>query len=182
MEFKNTIILGELDYVLSCRFYNVNDKTKCLIYNKDILPMEQNENGSTNINTLYVLNETLEKILEYKENNGGQIQETCYISIPKKLYTLIHKGAYKNWIKNNGVAKTGTIFDKREIREWERFAELYSKLFIDITLRDLTYYEISKPRYDIANMQKHAQLIKLMKNKIEENKKQQMKDIIGLEL
>ena len=38
------------------------------------------------------------------------------------------------------------------MNEWIRFSTLYGELFCDITLRDATYYEMAKPRHDIANM------------------------------
>ena len=179
---KNIIILGELDYVLTANFANPKDKARCLAYNSELLPMEQNENGATNINTLYVLNEMLEKIQQAKIDNGGFLQDTCYIAIPKKLFVAIHKGAYKNWLKNDGIAKTGTVFDEREMCEWARFATLYSALFADVTLRDLTYYEMSNPRYDIENMKRHKFLIKAMRENIQKHKDEQMKKIIGLDI
>lgn len=170
MKMKNTIILGELDYVLSASFENPTTKILASEYDEDTLPMNRNENGATNVNCLYVLNETLEQIQQMKLDMNGFIPETCYIAIPKKLHTLINRGAYKNWIKNDGVAKTGTIFDEREMAEWARFSTLYSGLFLDVTLRDVTYYEMSNPKHDIANMNRHKKAIKLMKTKINEHK------------
>lgn len=180
--YKNIIILGELDYVLTANFATPKDKAKCLAYGPEILPLAQNENGASNVNTLYVLNEMLEKIQQIKNENGGFLEETSYIAIPKKLYTAIQKGAYKNWLKNDGIAKTGTVFDEREMCEWARFSTLYSALFVDVTLRDLTYYEMTNPRYDIENMKKHKFLIKAMRERIAEHKEEQMKKMIGLEI
>lgn len=180
--YKNIIILGELDYVLTANFATTKEKAKCLAYDANLLPMEQNEDGATKINTLYVLNEMLEKIQEFKISKGGYLEETCFIALPKRLYLDIQKGTYRNWLKNNGVAKTGKVFDEREMFEWDRFASLYSALFIDVTLRDLTYYEMTNPRYDIENMKRHKFLIKAMRENITAHKEEQVRKIIGLEI
>ena len=179
MNLKNIIILGELDYVLAASFDVPQNKAKCLAYDANLLPMERNEDGATNINCLYVLNEMLESIKEVKMQKNGFLPETSYIAVPKKLHTLILKGAYKNWIKNDGVAKTGKVFDKREMHEWARFSTLYGDLFSDVTLRDATYYEMSRPKHDIANMNKHKEIIKHMKANIEANKQQQLENILA---
>lgn len=180
--YKNIIILGELDYVLTANFAAPKDKAKCLSYGPELLPLAQNDNGATNVNTLYVLNEMLSKLQELKNEKGGYLEETSYIAIPKKLYTSIQKGAYKNWLKNDGIAKTGTVFDEREMCEWARFATLYSALFADVTLRDLTYYEMTNPRYDIENMKRHKVLIKAMRENIAQHKEEQVKKVIGLDI
>ena len=180
--YKNIIILGELDYVLTASFATPKDKAKCLAYGPELLPMEQNENGATNVNTLHVLNEMLERLQALKNANGGILEETSYIAIAKKLYVAIQKGAYRNWLKNDGVAKTGIVFDEREMCEWARFATLYAGLFADVTLRDLTYYEMTNPRYDIENMKKHKFLIKAMRENIALHKEEQMRKIIGLDI
>lgn len=178
MKMKNTIILGELDYVLSASFDEPTTKITALEYEEESLPMNRNENGATNINCLFVLNETLEKIQEMKMEMNNFIPETCYIAIPKKLHTLIQRGAYKNWIKNDGVAKTGTKFDDREMNEWARFSTLYANLFSDVTLRDVTYYEMSNPKHNIANMNKHKRTIKLMKQRINEHKEEALVNML----
>lgn len=170
MNYKNIIIVGELDYVLTANFANPEKKAKCLEYTADLLPMSQGENGATNINCLYVLNEMLEKIMEVKLQMNGHLPETSYIAIPKNLYTAIQKGSYKNLIKNDGVAQTGTVYDEREMSEWVRFTTLYGQLFSDVTLRDSAYYMMKNPKYDIVNMNKHKYLIKQMKLKIEDHK------------
>lgn len=178
MNFKNIIIVGELDYVLTASFKNPESKARCLEYTADFLPLSQGENGATNVNCLYVLNEMLEKIKQAKQEMNGHLPELVYIAIPKTLYTLIQKGAYKNLIKNNGVAKSGTVYDEREMSEWIRFTSLYGTLFEDITLRDSTYYMMKNPRYDIANMDKHKYLIKQMRNRIEERKIELFEEMI----
>lgn len=180
--YKNVIILGELDFVLVANFAAPKNKARCLSYGPHLLPLAQNENGSTNVNTLHVLNEVLVKLKQIKAANNGVLKETSYIAIPKKLYVAIQKGAYRNWLKNDGIAQTGTIFDEREMCEWARFATLYAELFADVTLRDLTYYEMTNPRYDIENMKKHKFLIKTMRERIALHKEEQMKKMIGLEI
>lgn len=180
--FKNIIILGELDYVLTANFATPKSKARCLSYGSELLPLAQNENGATNVNTLHVLNEMLEQIQQLKNQNGGFLEETSYIAIPKKLYATIQKGAYKNWLKNDGIAKTGTVFDEREMCEWARFATLYSALFADVTLRDLTYYEMASPRYDIENMKRHKFLIKAMRENIAKHKEEEVRKVIGLDI
>lgn len=178
MNLKNVIILGELDYVLAANFSSPENKAKCLAYEKELLPMGRNEDGATNINCLFVLNEVLESIKDIKEQKHGFLPETSYIAIPKKLYSLIQKGAYKNWIKNDGVAKTGKIFDEREMQEWSRFSTLYGEMFSDVTLRDATYYEMSRPRHDIANMNKHKEIMKHMKANISAYKQSQLEEVL----
>lgn len=178
MNYKNIIIVGELDYVLTANFAKPDKKAKCLEYTADVLPMSQGENGATNINSLYVLNEMLEKILEVKLQMNGHLPETSYIAIPKNLYTLIQKGSYKNLVKNDGVAKTGTVYDEREVSEWSRFMTLYGQLFSDVTLRDSSYYMMKNPKYDIVNMNKHKYLIKQMRHRIEEHKTELFESLI----
>ena len=63
--------------------------------------------------------------------------------------------------------------------EWARFSTLYGDLFSDVTLRDATYYEMSRPKHDIANMNKHKEIIKHMKANIEANKQQQLENILA---
>ena len=48
--FKNVIVYGELDYVLSDNFGEVKDKATVLEYNARILPLNQNDKGESNIN------------------------------------------------------------------------------------------------------------------------------------
>lgn len=178
MNLKNVIVLGELDYVLAANFSSPENKAKCLAYESDLLPMGRNEDGATNINCLFVLNEMLESIKEIKQQKQGFLPETSYIAVPKKLYTLIQKGAYKNWIKNDGIAKTGKVFDEREMHEWSRFSTLYGEMFSDVTLRDATYYEMSRPRHDIANMNKHKEIMKHMKANIAAHKESQLEEVL----
>lgn len=178
MNLKNIIVLGELDYVLAASFSKPENKARCLAYNSEILPMGRNEDGATNINCLHVLNEMLERIKELKIEMNEFLPETSYIAVPKKLYTLIQRGAYKNWIKNDGVAGTGKVFDEREMAEWSRFSTLYGELFCDVTLRDATYYEMSKPRHDIANMNKHKEIMRHMKANIAEHKEAELESIL----
>lgn len=178
MNLKNVIVLGELDYVLAANFSSPENKAKCLAYGNDLLPMGRNEDGATNINCLFVLNEMLEAIKEVKQQKKGFLPETSYIAVPKKLYTLIQKGAYKNWIKNDGIAKTGKVFDEREMHEWSRFSTLYGEMFSDVTLRDATYYEMSRPRHDIANMNKHKEIMKHMKANIAAHKESQLEEVL----
>ena len=178
MNLKNIIVLGELDYVLAASFNKPENKARCLAYDASLLPMGRNEDGATNINCLYVLNNMLQKIKDLKAELNGFLPETSYIAVPKKLYTLIHRGAYKNWIKNNGVANTGKVFDEREMNEWKRFSSLYGELFCDVPLRDATYYEMSKPRHDVANMNKHKEIMRHMKDNIAAHKDAELDSIL----
>ena len=64
-EFRNVIVLGELDYFLVSRFEKDNDRAyRCFEYTPKHLPVQQNEDGATTINALYIINNTLEKIAE----------------------------------------------------------------------------------------------------------------------
>ena len=65
MNLKNIIILGELDYVLAASFNAPQNKAKCLAYDADLLDMERNEDGATNINCLYVLKYVSIRLVEY---------------------------------------------------------------------------------------------------------------------
>lgn len=169
-EFKNVIINGELGCILLAYFNSVKDKATVLKYGENSLPFNRNDNGATNNNTLYVLNNVLNKIAQMKIKNDGILNDTCYITIPDKLYKSIQKGTYKNWIKNNGKASSGLIYSKEEIEEWKKFSALYSQLFLDVNFRSLTYYAMSNPRYDIDNVNKHKYLIREMKTYLEEEK------------
>lgn len=166
-KFKNIIVYGELDYVLTANFASSKDKAKILEYTAKMLPMQQNDNGATAINSLYVVNNILEDILELKNNR--LLKDVCYITVPDKLYKAITKGTYKNWL-DDGIAKTGLVYPKKEIDEWIRFSNLYAKLFEKVNFRNLTYYSMSNPRYDIANVNRHKYLIKQMKMQIDKHK------------
>lgn len=173
---KNVIIYGELDYVLTANFNSAKEKAKVLEYTAKMLPMQQNENGATAINCLHVLNNILADIQKLKANN--EINGVCYITIPDKLYKAIQKGTYKSWLKNDGTAKTGLVYPKKEINEWIKFSNLYSNLFLDINFRNLTYYSMSNPRYDIDNVNKHKYLIKQMRQQIEKHKTEFLDEIL----
>lgn len=177
--YKNIIVLGELDYVLSAHFGSTKDKATVLEYTPKLLPLQQNDNGASNINCLHVVNNMLEKIVELKNECNGILEETCYITIPDKLYKAIQKGTYKNWIKNDGVANSGLIYPEEEMNEWSRFTSLYSHLFLDINFRNMTYYSMSNPRYNIDNVNRHKYLIKQMKNHIEMHRKQTLDTILA---
>lgn len=179
-EFKNVIINGELGCVLLAHFNNVKDKATVLKYGENSLPFDRNENGATNNNTLYVLNSILNKILKMKQENNNVLNDTCYITIPDKLYKSIQKGTYKNWIKNGGKASSGLMYSKAEIDEWKKFSDLYSKLFLDVNFRSITYYAMSNPRYDIDNVNKHKYLIREMKKHLEEEKSKGIDDILSI--
>lgn len=176
--FKNVIVLGELDYVLSANFDN-KEKATVLEYTSRILPLTQSDNGATNINCLHVVNNVLEKIVELKNESNGVIHDTCYITIPDKLYKAIQKGTYKNWIKNDGVANSGLVYTEEEMDEWSRFASLYSHLFMDINFRSLTYYSMSNPRYNIDNVNRHKYLIKQMRTQVETYRKEMLDTILA---
>lgn len=178
-KYKNIIIYGELDYILSANFEGVKDKARVLEYTSKSLPFDRNDNGATNMNALYVLNNTLEQLLELKNEKNGVLNETSYITIPDKLYKSIQKGTYKNWIKNDGKATSGLIYPKKEIEEWSRFTSLYSHLFLDINFRNMTYYAMSNPRYDIDNVNKHKYLIKQMKEQVEKHKNNSFDEILN---
>lgn len=178
-EFKNVIVYGELDYILSANFDEVKDKAKVLEYTANLLPIDQNDNGSTNTNCLYVVNNMLEKILNFKAENNNNLNETCYITIPDKLYKAIQRGTYKTWIKNDGHASTGYAYAPREIEEWIRFTNLYSSLFLDINFRSMTYYTMSNPRYHIDNVNRHKYLIKQMRNQVEKHKQNMLNSLIA---
>lgn len=177
--FKNVIIYGELDYVLSANFDEVKDKARVLEYTARLLPLNQNDNGSTNINCLYVVNNILEQIVELKNESNGILHETCYITIPDKLYTAIQKGTYKNWIKNDGVASSGLTYPEKEMNEWARFTNLYSHLFLDINFRNMRYYAMSNPRYNIDNVNRHKYLIRQMKAQVAKHKQEAFDTIIA---
>ena len=98
-EFRNVIVLGELDYFLVSRFEKDNDRAyRCFEYTPKHLPVQQNEDGATTINALYIINNTLEKIAELKMSNNGVLDEVCYLTIPDKINTAISRGTYKNLI------------------------------------------------------------------------------------
>lgn len=177
--YRNVIVMGELDFVILAYYEKYKDKAEALKYTAKDLPMQQNEDGATSINCLYVVNDVLEKILELKEANNGVLEDTCYITIPDKLCKTIHKGTYKNWIKNNGVALSGFTYTDKEMDEWCRFSTLYSTLFLDVNFRNLTHYAMSKPRYDIDNVNKHKYLIKKIRDRIEEHRKEKLDAIMS---
>lgn len=177
--FKNVIVLGELDYVLSANFDSTKDKATVLEYTARLLPLNQNDNGASNINCLHVVNNILEKIVELKNENNGVLEETCYITVPDKLYKAIQKGTYKNWIKNDGVANSGLVYPEAEMNEWSRFTSLYSHLFLDINFRNITYYAMSNPRYNVDNVNRHKYLISQMRKQIEIHNKQMLDTILA---
>ena len=177
--FKNVIVYGELDYVLSANFGEVKDKTTVLEYKARLLPLNQNDNGASNINCLHVVNNMLEKIVELKKESNGILEDTCYITVPDKLYKAIQKGTYKNWIKKDGVASSGLVYPEAEINEWARFTSLYSHLFLDINFRNLTYYAMSNPRYNIDNVNRHKYLIKQMKMQVEKHRQEAFETILA---
>ena len=115
---------------------------------------------------------------EQKLKANNEINGVCYITIPDKLYKAIQKGTYKSWLKNDGTAKTGLVYPKKEINEWIKFSNLYSNLFLDINFRNLTYYSMSNPRYDIDNVNKHKYLIKQMRQQIEKHKTEFLDEIL----
>lgn len=177
--YKNVIVMGELDYVVLTYFDSVKEKATALEYTAKILPMQQNDNGATNINCLHVVNNVLEKILQLKSENNDTLEETCYITIPDKLHKAIQKGTYKNWIKNDGVAISGFAYSEQEIDEWCRFSSLYSKLFLDVNFRHMTYYSMSNPRYNIDNVNRHKYLIQQMRKQIEKHRKSTLDALIA---
>lgn len=178
--YRNAIILGELDYVLLTHFDNIGDKANTLAYNNTILPLNQNENGSTTINCLHVVNDLMKRILKLKVDNNGKLDGTCFITIPDKLYkAAIQKGSYKTWIKNDGVANNGNKLSDLEIKEWNTFVSLYSELFLDINFRNLTQVSIKTPRYNVSYVNKQKELIRKMKGHINSHKEQSVLDLIA---
>lgn len=178
-EFKNVIILGELDYFIVTRFGADNDSNyKAYEYNDEILPISQNEDGASTINALHVINNVLEEIDNLKAANGGVLKEVCYFAIPDKINTAINRGTYKGWIKNHGFASSGKKYSNTEIEEWLRFDLLYKKLFSDVNFRGIAYFSMSKPKYNIDNVNKNKRLIRLMKKKIEEHKEDAIAEIL----
>lgn len=178
-EFKNVIILGELDYFLVTRFDKDNDRGyKTFEYTPKHLPLQQNEDGAATVNGLYIINNTLEKIAEMKMANNDILNEVCYLTIPDKINTAISRGTYKNWIKNDGLALSGKQYSEREIDEWARFDSLYKTLFSDVNFRGAAYFSMHKPKFNVDNVNKNKRLINLMRNKIEEHKVNMLDAII----
>ena len=178
-EFRNVIVLGALDYFLVSRFEKDNDRAyRCFEYTPKHLPVQQNEDGATTINALYIINNTLEKIAELKMSNNGVLDEVCYLTIPDKINTAISRGTYKNWIKHDGVALSGKKYSKIEIDQWARFDSLYKELVSDVNFRGIAHCSMSKPRYNIDNVNKNKRLISLMRDKVEDHKDNIIDEIV----
>jgi hypothetical protein len=177
--YRNSIVLGDLDYVLLSYFDNIDDKISTLAYNDKLLPLSQSDNGATTINSLHVVNDLMKRILKLKIANNGHLENTCFITIPDKLCKAIQKGSYKTWIKNNGVAGNGNKLSEVEVKEWTVFANLYSELFMDINFRNIAHYSIKAPRYNVTYVNKHKELIKKMKAHINAHKEQVIHNLIA---
>ena len=95
------------------------------------------------------------------------------------LILLMRTCSNKNWIKKDGVASSGLVYPEAEINEWARFTSLYSHLFLDINFRNLTYYAMSNPRYNIDNVNRHKYLIKQMKMQVEKHRQEAFETILA---
>ena len=76
--YRNSIILGDLDYVLLSYFDNIDDKISTLAYNDKLLPLSQSDNGATTINSLHVVNDLMKRILKLKIANNGHLEKYLF--------------------------------------------------------------------------------------------------------
>lgn len=143
---KNIVIVGKKDFTLAINFEHVGDRQpNCVFYDKNQLPMQGHEAGSTALNSLFTLCVYLEKLKAKKKL--GQLKEISYIIIPDTIYKDITKEAYKSWALN-GVYKDGKEIEAIKLKLWSKFAQLYSEVFNYVIFRPLSKYNIKKPKYN----------------------------------
>lgn len=150
-KLNNIIVVGKKDYIVAVNFNDFNDKKpNCVYYSGEKLPKQSDDQGSTAINSLYVVLNYLSKLK--KEVLNGNLNQVSYITVPDIVYDKIAKGTYKNWVLKGGYVNSKKEMDKLELQLWTKFLELYKDLFAYVEFKRLSLYNLKKPKFNINHV------------------------------
>ena len=178
-KLNNVIVVGKKDYIIAVNFSDFNDKKPdCVYYSGDKLPKQSDDQGSTAINSLYVVINYLNKIKA--EVLSGRLDKVCYMVIPNILYDTISKGTYKNWVLTGGYFNSEKEMDKLELQLWSKFLELYKELFSYVEFKKLSLYSMKKPKFNVNHIKYVNNVIGQCWELIEIYERQKLEAILDL--
>jgi hypothetical protein len=124
MEFKKIVICGTKESIKRIDYdeqgNTISTQNYSNIVTDDVL-------GCHRINNLNVLVSVMEELPELP----------TMILIPGLLIMPINDGTFKTWILNGGKRSSGESVNDIELKLWVRFVELYKKLFMSITFKNI---------------------------------------------
>lgn len=124
MEFKKIVICGTKESIKRIDYdeqgNTISTQNYSNVVTDDVL-------GCHRINNLNVLVSVMEELPELP----------TMILIPGLLIMPINDGVFKTWILNGGKRSSGEPVNDIELKLWVRFVELYKKLFMSITFKNI---------------------------------------------
>lgn len=181
INLQNTIITGENDMVYVASY---NDKTmnKALNvsrsrYTEEKLPCSS-EVYAKDTNALYVVNKhlaKLAKVIDMKLDNETII---FYINVDDSLYSKIIKGTYKYWMQT-GKTMTGKDLDIKEIKQWEEFSVLYSKVFTRVKFNSNRVFKYKDVKYNRSGVKVGAKIYEELRSLIKTAKKAKEENMLN---
>lgn len=157
-KLNNVVIVGKKDYVIAVNFKDINDKQpSCIYYTGEKLPIpDEEQQGATAINSLYVVCNYLEEI----QKNKKSLKQVCYVVVPNIVYDKISKGTYKNWVLTGGYVNSDNEINPLELAMWSRFLELYNDLFNLVEFKPMSMYNIKNPKFNAKHVKYVNNVIK----------------------
>lgn len=178
-KLNNIVIVGKKDYIIAVNFNDFNDKRPdCVYYNGSKLPKQNEEQGATALNSLYVIINYLNKIKIEVANN--RMDQVSYIVVPDIVYDKISKGTYKNWVLKGGYVNSNKAMDQLELQLWTSFLNLYNELFAYVEFKRLSLYNLKKPKYNVNHIKYVNNVIEQCWNLIAVHENQRLEAILDL--
>jgi hypothetical protein len=178
-KLNNIVVVGKKDYIIAVNFCDFNDKKPdCVYYSEDKLPKNSTDQGSTAINSLYVVINYLTKIKAQIENK--EASNVSYVVVPDILYDKISKGTYKNWVLAGGYLNSEKEIDQLELQLWTKFLHLYKDLFAYVEFKRLSLYNVKKPKFNVNHVKYVNNVIGQCWELISIHEKEQLNAILDL--
>lgn len=146
---RNIIVVGKGNSVARLIFDMETKKAKAIDYDGAV---SSSVNGATRINNLAVVVRTMEQLAE-KDMSENKTVTTFYTV--GMVTDMIHRGTFKHWMLNDGKKADGSAVNETELDLWNRFAELYTQLYMHVTFKDVATAKLPRnPRYAISEEQR----------------------------
>ena len=150
MANRNIIIVGRSESVARITYDTVARKASAQDYIGGGVPASVS--GATRINCLNVVVRTMEQLAE--KDLSEEVSPTLICTIGM-VVDVINNGSFKYWLLGSGTKMNGESVNETELKLWERFAELYSQLYLFITFKNVSDLKIPKnTRYAISMEQR----------------------------
>ena len=146
---RNVIVVGKGSSVSRLVFDMETKKAKAVDYDHAVA---STVTGAVRINALAVVVRTMEQLQE-KIQAGENSVTTIYTL--GMVTDMIHRGTFKHWILNDGKKNDGSEVNSTELELWNKFAELYTSMYMNLTFKDVATAVLPRnPKYAITDEQR----------------------------